>query len=66
MDPIDYKKLQDDLRRAWEELEYSHLWLTGSDWDDETDIDDKLATAQVKARAYLEIVDRLSWMMRRS
>jgi hypothetical protein len=66
MDEIDYKQLQDDLRHAWEELEYAHLWLTASEWGRETDIDDKLAAAQVKARVYLELVDRVSWMMRRS
>ena len=66
MEELDYRQLQDDLRRAWEELEYAHLWLTASDWDDDTNIDDKLSTARVKARAYQELVDRLSWMMRRS
>jgi hypothetical protein len=66
MEKIDYPQLQEDLRRAWEELEYAHLWLTASDWDDETDIDDKLASARVKARQYLEIVDRISWTMRRN
>jgi hypothetical protein len=66
MEKIDYHLLQDELRRAWEELEYAHLWLTASDWDDETDIDDKLASARVKARQYLELVDRLSWTMRRN
>ncbi|MGA7731500.1 MAG: hypothetical protein WCD37_09540 [Chloroflexia bacterium] len=66
MEEINYRQLQDDLRRAWEELEYAHLWLTASDWDDDTNIDDKLSTARVKARAYQELVDRLSWMMRRS
>lgn len=65
MDQTDYPKLQEDLRRAWEQLEYTHLWLTASDWDDETDLDDKLADAQVKARTYLELVDRLAWTMRR-
>jgi hypothetical protein len=65
MDDINYTNLQNELRRAWEQLEYTHLWLTGSDWDKDTDIDDKLADAQVKARAYLELVDRLAWMMRR-
>ena len=66
MEEINYRQLQDDLRRAWEELEYAHLWLTASDWDDDTNIDDKLSTARVKARAYQELVDRLSWMMRRT
>jgi hypothetical protein len=66
MEELDYRQLQDDLRRAWEELEYAHLWLTASDWDDDTNIDDKLSTARVKARAYQELVDRLSWMMRRT
>ena len=66
MEKIDYNQLQDELRRAWEELEYAHLWLTASDWDDETDIDDKLSSARIKARQYLEIVDRLSWTMRRN
>jgi hypothetical protein len=66
MEELDYRQLQNDLRRAWEELEYAHLWLTASDWDDDTNIDDKLSTARVKARAYQELVDRLSWMMRRS
>ena len=65
MDQPDYAKLQADLRRAWEELEYTHLWLTASEWDEATDIDDKLADAQVKARAYLELVDRIRWMMRK-
>lgn len=65
MEEIDYPKLQDDLRHAWEQLEYTHLWLTASDWNELTNIDDKLADAQVKARAYLELVDRLAWMMRR-
>jgi hypothetical protein len=66
MEHIDYSKLQDELRRAYEQLEYAHLWLVASDWTDETNIDDKLSTAQVRARAYLEIVDRLAWMMRRT
>jgi hypothetical protein len=66
MEELNYRQLQDDLRRAWEELEYAHLWLTASDWDDDTNIDDKLSTARVKARAYQELVDRLSWMMRRT
>jgi hypothetical protein len=66
MEQVDYKKLQDELRQTWEQLEYAHLWLTASDWTDETNIDDKLTTAQVRARAYLEIVDRLAWTMRRS
>lgn len=63
---IDYQQLQDDLRRAWEELEYAHLWLTASEWDDNTDLDDKLISARIKARNYLELVDRLSWTMRRN
>ena len=59
-------KRQDEPRHASEQLEYAHLWLVASDWTDETNIDDKLSTAQVRARAYLEIVDRLAWMMRRT
>jgi hypothetical protein len=64
-DEIDYAALQNDLRRAWEELEYAHLWLTASEWDATTSINDKLNTAQQKARAYSELVDRIAWMMRR-
>ena len=64
-DEIDYAALQSDLRRAWEELEYAHLWLTASEWDATTSINDKLITAQQKARAYNELVDRIAWMMRR-
>jgi hypothetical protein len=62
---IDYAALQSALRHAWEELEYAHLWLTASDWDATTKINDKLNTAQQKARAYNELVDRIAWMMRR-
>jgi len=57
--------LQEDLRRAWEELDYAHLWLTASEWDEATDIDDKLNTGQQKARAYLELLNRISWVMRK-
>ena len=64
-DEINYAALQHDLRRAWEELEYAHLWLTASDWDAQTSINDKLNTAQQKARAYTELVDRIAWIMRR-
>jgi hypothetical protein len=46
-----YRRLQNDIRRAWEDLEYAHTWLVASDWDEDTSIDDKLATAQNKARA---------------
>jgi hypothetical protein len=65
MDQVDYRKLQEDLRHAWEQLEYTHLWLMASEWDEETDLDDKLADAQVKARAYTELVDRIAWTMRK-
>ena len=64
-DEIDYAALQHDLRRAWEELEYAHLRLTASEWDAQTNINDKLITAQQKARSYTELVDRLAWMIRR-
>lgn len=63
---INYEQLQSDLRRAWEDLEYEHLWLTASEWDDDTNLDDKLQSARIKARTYLEIVERIGWTMRRS
>jgi hypothetical protein len=64
-DEIDYAALEDELRRAWEELEYAHLWLTASEWDTTTNINDKLNTAQQKARAYTELVDRIAWTLRK-
>jgi hypothetical protein len=64
-DKIDYDALQDDLRHAWEELEYAHLWLTASEWDAQTSMNDKLATAQQKAHAYTQLVDRIAWTLRK-
>lgn len=60
-----FTDLQDQLRKAWEDLEYAHLWLTASEWTEQTNLDDKLKSAQHKARAYLELVDRISWTMRK-
>ena len=60
-----YTELQEQLRKAWDELDYAHLWLTASEWDEYTNLDDKLNSAQQKARAYLELVDRISWTMRK-
>jgi hypothetical protein len=59
------RELQEQLRKAWDDLDYAHIWLMASEWDEETDIDDKIASAQHKARAYLEIVDRIAWTMRK-
>jgi hypothetical protein len=64
-DEVDYAALQNDLRRAWEDMEYAHLWLTAFDWDASTNINDKLTAAQQKARQYTELVDRIAWSMRR-
>lgn len=61
---IDFEQLQDELRTAWEELEYAHLWLNGSTWTEDLNLDDQLLAARLKARNYLELVDRLSWMLR--
>ena len=63
--PNPYADLQAQLRKAWDELDYAHLWLTATEWDEETNLDDKLSTAQQKARAYLELVDRIRWTMRK-
>ena len=63
--PNPYRELQEQLRKAWDELDYAHLWLTASEWDEQTNLDDKLNSAQQKARAYLELVDRISWTMRK-
>ncbi|MEO8285835.1 MAG: hypothetical protein ABI670_05330 [Chloroflexota bacterium] len=60
-----YSQLQEELRKAWDELDYAHLWLTASEWDENTSMDDKLNSAQQKARRYLELVDRISWTMRK-
>ena len=60
-----YRRLQEEIRRAWEDLEYAHTWLVASDWDEDTSIDDKLASAQNKARVYTELVDRAAWTLRR-
>ena len=60
-----YRDLQEDLRKAWDELDYAHLWLTASEWGESTNIDDKLTTGQQKARAYLELLNRISWAMRK-
>jgi len=62
---ISYNELQDELRKAWDDLDYAHLWLMASEWNDETNLNDKLKSAQNKARAYLELVDRIGWMMRK-
>jgi len=59
------RELQEQLRKAWDELDYAHIWLMASEWDEETDLDDKIVSAQNKARAYLELVDRISWTMRK-
>jgi len=64
-DEIDYAALQDALRRAWEELEYAHMWLIASEWDSRTSMNDKLSSAQQKAHAYTQLVDRIAWTMRR-
>lgn len=61
----DYHDLQNQLKKAWDDLDYAHLWLTASEWDEGTNLDDKLKSAQQKARVYLELVDRISWMMRK-
>jgi len=61
-----YRDLQEQLRKAWDELDYAHLWLNAGDWDEDTDIDDKIKSAQQKGRAYLELVNRISWTMRKS
>jgi len=61
-----YTELQTQLRKAWDDLDYAHLWLTATEWDEDTNLDDKLNSAQQKARAYLELVDRISWTMRKS
>ncbi len=62
---IDYSQLQDELKAAWEDLEYTHLWLNGSTWHEDMNLDEQLLAARLKARNYLEIVDRLSWTIRR-
>ncbi len=59
------RELQEQLRKAWDDLDYAHLWLMASEWHEQTSLDDKLASAQQKARAYLELVDRISWTMRK-
>jgi hypothetical protein len=59
------RDLQEQLRKAWDELDYAHIWLMASEWDEETDLDDKIISAQNKARAYLELVDRIAWTMRK-
>ncbi len=63
---IDYAQLQDELKTAWEDLEYAHLWLNGSTWDEDINLDEQLLAARLKARNYLELVDRLSWTIRRN
>jgi hypothetical protein len=63
---LDYAQLQEELRTAWEELEYTHLWLNGSTWDENINLDEQLLASRLKARNYLELVDRLSWMIRRN
>jgi hypothetical protein len=64
-DEIDYDALQDSLRLAWEELEYAHMWLIASEWDSRTSMNDKLSSAQQKAHAYTQLVDRIAWTMRK-
>ena len=59
------RDLQEQLRKAWDDLDYAHLWLMASEWDEKTEIFDKVAVAQQKARAYLELVDRIAWTMRK-
>jgi len=59
------RELQEQLRKAWDDLDYAHIWLMASEWDEETSLDDKIASAQQKARAYLELVDRIAWTMRK-
>ena len=63
---IDYEQLQNELRTAWEDLEYAHLWLNGSTWTEDINLNDQLLAARLKARSYLELVERLSWMLRRN
>ncbi|MEO5951136.1 MAG: hypothetical protein ABIQ44_01590 [Chloroflexia bacterium] len=63
---IDYEQLQDELRKDWEDLEYAHLWLNGSTWTEDINLNEQLLAARLKARSYLELVERLSWMLRRN